>query len=32
VGWRPTPGCSDASRVTASRGALINCQPGFFLR
>jgi hypothetical protein len=32
VGWRSTPGCSDASRVTASRGALINCQPGFFLR
>ena len=32
VGFRPTPGCADASRVTVSRGALINCQPGFFLR
>jgi len=32
VGFRPTPGCIDASRVTVSRGALISCQPGFVLR
>ena len=31
-GWRPTPGCIDASRVTASRGAFISCQPVFNLR
>jgi hypothetical protein len=31
-GWRPTPGCADASRVTASRGAFISCQPVFVLR
>ena len=31
-GWRATPGCADASRVTASRGAFISCQPVFVLR
>jgi hypothetical protein len=30
VGWRATPGCFDASKVTISRGANIVCQPGFF--
>jgi hypothetical protein len=32
VGFRATPGCFDASRVTVSRGALISCQVGFVLR
>jgi hypothetical protein len=32
VGFRPTPGCIDASRVTVARGTVINCQPGFVLR
>jgi hypothetical protein len=32
VGWRPTPGCIDASRVTVSRGVNITCQVGFVLR
>lgn len=32
VGWRPTPGCADASKVTVARGTTITCQPGFVLR
>jgi hypothetical protein len=32
IGWRPTPGCIDASRVTVFRGANIACQVGFVLR
>lgn len=32
VGWRATPGCSDASKVVATRGAFISCQPGFVLK
>jgi hypothetical protein len=31
-GWRPTPGCADASKVVAARGAFISCQPVFNLR
>ena len=31
-GFRPTPGCIDASRITVPRGTTVNCQPGFFLR
>jgi hypothetical protein len=32
VGFRPTPGCIDASRVTVARGTNITCQVGFVLR
>jgi len=32
VGFRPTPGCGDASKVTVFRGAFITCQVGFILR
>jgi hypothetical protein len=32
LGWRPTPGCIDASKVTVFRGAFISCQPVFVLR
>lgn len=32
VGWRPTPGCTDASKVTVSRGTNITCQVGFVLK
>ena len=32
VGWRPTPGCFDASKVTVARGVTIACQPGFVLK
>lgn len=32
VGWRPNPGCFDASKVTVARGTTITCQPGFVLK
>jgi len=32
LGWRPTPGCGDASKVTIARGAFISCQPGFVVK
>jgi hypothetical protein len=32
IGFRSTPGCFDASKVTIARGVTITCQPGFFLK
>jgi hypothetical protein len=32
VGFRQSPGCFDASKVTVARGTTIVCQPGFFLK
>jgi hypothetical protein len=32
VGWRPTPGCGDPSKITVARGEFISCQPGFVLK
>jgi hypothetical protein len=32
VGFRQTPGCFDASKITVARGVTITCQVGFVLR
>lgn len=32
VGWHPVPGCGDPSKVVATRGEFISCQPGFVLK
>jgi hypothetical protein len=32
LGWRPTPGCADASKVTVAADTTISCQPVFTLR
>jgi hypothetical protein len=32
VGFRATPGCFDASKITVARGVTITCQVGFVLR
>jgi hypothetical protein len=32
VGFRQSPGCFDASKITVARGVTITCQVGFVLR
>jgi hypothetical protein len=32
VGWRPTPGCADPSKITVTRDAFISCQVGLVLK
>jgi hypothetical protein len=32
VGWKPTPGCGDPSKVSIGRDAFITCVPGFVLK